>query len=86
MPVLPGWARPSVYEEAGFAPWWVDSAVLGSHAAPARTCLLQQGVTRLPEPARLVDLGDHGVRANDLTSHWGVEEQPAWEMCPEPKL
>ena len=53
---------------------------------PARTCLLQQGVTRLPEPARLVDLGDHGVRANDLTSHWGVEEQPAWEMCPEPKL
>jgi hypothetical protein len=88
--LLRRWGRPRdscsdlVLEEAGFAPWWVDSAVLGSSSAPARTRLAQQGVTQLPEPARLLPqvAGDNdgggggGGIGEDLTSHWIAEEEP----------
>ena len=88
--LLRRWGRPRdsrsdlVLEEAGFAPWWVDSAVLGSSSAPARTRLAQQGVTQLPEPARLLPqvAGDNdgggggGGIGEDLTGHWIVEEEP----------
>ncbi len=77
-------ANELLVEEAGFAPWWVDSGVLGSASAPARVLLAQQGVTRLPEPARLLGItGDdkkQSILQNDLTSHWIFEEQPAYSV------